>query len=213
MSDMASGQVATVRKNDKGYFSLKLEDGTWYGCGQDRPPCVEGDSIEFAFDMNGKFKNADVDSIVVIEAEPAPKKATPPARKSYGNGKYSGGAKGQKVDTAKEAYWNAKEARDIEWQQRQQAVQEEIRFQASRNAAVEIVTAAVAAGAIDLGDGKKKDSKLGVMLAYISKITDQYVKDTAEVYTAALASVKGENLAADSQAEPELFPEDSEDGE
>lgn len=222
MSDMASGVVEKVYLNERGYYSIKLDDGQWYGCGRDKPPVSEGNVIELEWEANGRFKNTIMETINVIDEgeAPAPKprsnsgggrggyqrKAAPQRSAAPARSAGSGGAPsvGKQLATSKDEYWSKKEERDIEWQQRQQAVQVEIRQQASRNAAIELVTALIAKDALDLGkaDGKKA-TPLEAALAYVSKVADGFFNETTEMYQHALFKVKMGDIPAELAAEQE----------
>ena len=61
-------KAVTTRFGEKNVFNLKI-DGNWLGCGFKQPDVQEGDYIEFAVEMNGKYKNINVDSIRKLEGQ------------------------------------------------------------------------------------------------------------------------------------------------
>lgn len=146
MSDNTQGTVEYVGRNkDNGMYNIKLDDGEWYGCGRDNPNVSKGDEIAFDFSMNGRWKNADVKTLEVVvkgAAAPAPVKA-------------SGGSS----NNSREDYWTNKAAIDVE-------VRKEIRYQASKKSAVEVVKFLVEQGTIDLGKVQKK--QMSVFMNYVN---------------------------------------------
>ena len=160
-----SGVVADVKKNDAGYFSLKMTDGEWFGCGKVKPPVSTGDEVSFDYSKNGKYNNADVDTIEVISEG-----NNVPAPKAKWSGKKSGG------DADKSAYWDAKEARDI-------TVQKEIRYQASRNSALTALDIAIKHNLVTIPDAKKGTSQMEVFLTYVNKLTNKFMAETEALHT------------------------------
>jgi hypothetical protein len=160
-----TGVVEKVHKNDAGYWSILMADGQWFGHGKMKPSCTDGDEIAFDYSQNGKYNNADPDTLEILSSDNAvPKKASKPAW----NGKKNASSEG------KDEYWKNKEARDI-------LTQNEIRFQAGRNAAIEIVTLAVSHGLLTIPQGKKEGDQFKVLLTYVDKVTDRYVEATKAV--------------------------------
>jgi hypothetical protein len=57
MADKVSGVIKVVKKNDFGFYSVKIDD-TWYGTGQKKDPgVVAGDNVEGEYELEkGKYK-------------------------------------------------------------------------------------------------------------------------------------------------------------
>ena len=57
MADKVSGVIKVVKKNDFGFYSVKIDD-TWYGTGQKKDPgVVAGDFVEGEYELEkGKYK-------------------------------------------------------------------------------------------------------------------------------------------------------------
>jgi hypothetical protein len=167
-----TGVVASVQKNDAGYWSIKTADGQWFGTGKMKPACSEGDEVAFDFSMNGKYSNADLDTLEVLSSD-----NKVPAKKAWSGKKNASGEGAGKSD-----YWEAKEKRDI-------STQKEIRFQASRNAAIEAMGVALANGIISIPEGKKEGDKMKVFLTYVDKVTDRFNSATLAVHEAEAVAV------------------------
>lgn len=151
-------------------YSFVDTDGQWYGNGFDRPDFSKGDTIQFNFERNGKYLNVVSGSVEVIsrsEEAPAPKKAT-----------------SSNVMT-KDDYWSRKEADD-------QKKQREIRYQASRNAAIEFVRLAVEQGIISLGT-KKADQEQNLS-NYVEAYTQEFYMSTFAMRDKDELAVDADNL-------------------
>ena len=70
MSETLSGTIEKVNKNKGGFYALLIAD-TWYGCGKSEPAAKEGDTVQFSYEMNGKFKNVKGD-VEILSAGAAP---------------------------------------------------------------------------------------------------------------------------------------------
>ena len=104
MSEHISGEVQYVKKNDYGFWSVKVDD-VWYGAGKANPGVSEGDEVEFSAYENDKGY---MQVKGKIKGGSGPSKAS--GGGSGGGGKFkgkSGGGGGNKpaVD------WDAKDAR------------------------------------------------------------------------------------------------------
>ena len=105
----ATGVVERVAQNSANFYNAKV-DGEWYGTSsKNAPEFQEGDTISFAYNMNGRFKNMDPDTITV-KASAGPS-----------NADSSGG--------------NTEAPKANTYQDRQAAIS----FQSARNAAIETV--------------------------------------------------------------------------
>lgn len=127
------------RVHNKGNrWSLLMDDDNWYGNGFKEPVGVlEGSTVRFSFEMNGKYHNILDGTLQHKKGEVAPVETK---KKAYGG----------KTDYAKkEKYWADKELRDIDNQKR-------ISYQAATNTALATVTAAANLEIIKLS-GKKAD--------------------------------------------------------
>jgi hypothetical protein len=168
-----TGVVEFVRKNDAGYWSVKTIDGQWFGTGKVKPACSEGDEVAFDYALNGKYNNMELDTLEVISSGNAiPEKA---AKKAWSGGKKGG-------DTRDASYWDAKDAQAVK-------TQKEIRFQASRNAAIAVIDVALKAGVLTIPEGKAADAQFKVLLTYVDKVTDRYNKATEALDTPVAAAV------------------------
>jgi hypothetical protein len=172
-SNNFTGIVEAVRKNDQGYWSIKTSDGQWFGCGKSKPACSEGDEVDFDYSMNGKYNNADLDTLEVISSDNkvAPKKAWP--------GKKTATSEGD----GKAGYWEQKAVND-------EKVQKIIQFQAARNAAIEIIGIALKNSVLFIPEGKDKNAGFKTLLTYVDKVTEQYVKASSEVNAPKVAATK-----------------------
>ena len=156
VSDITTRQV-TTKYGVKDTFSIKV-GGEWYGCGFKRPDVEENDFIEFTWDANGKYRNANVDSIKKVAAAAAERAPAIPT---------SSAPMGQ------DDYWGRKESRDLDTQKR-------IQLQASRNAALEATRILVDTGAVKLPATQNK--KYEAILAVIDEITARFYHQTSELY-------------------------------
>ena len=77
MADKVSGVIKVVKKNDFGFYSVKIDD-TWYGTGQKKDPgVVAGDNVEGEFELEkGKYKTITKAGLVKASAKVAPVGAT-----------------------------------------------------------------------------------------------------------------------------------------
>lgn len=153
MSNLARGKVAIVAGKGKA-TNIKLEDGTWYGCGfvtPDKLKFRQGDSISFSYTENGNFKNIDLKTVDVekssVGAAPAP--AAAPARD-----------------------WDAKNKLD-------EARQHAISVQSCRNSAIEVAKMLRELDALPVGS--KKADVADNLVAFIDDLTDKYFKDTQAI--------------------------------
>jgi len=194
-----TGTVEFVKKNDQGYWSIKTADGQWFGCGKMKPACEEGDEVAFDFSQNGKYNNADLDTLEVISSGNAVAKK--PSKPAW-SGKKSASSEG----SSKEGYWEKKEERDVQ-------VQKEIRFQAARNAAIEALSVALANGVLTIPPGKKEGDQFKVLLTYVDKVTDRFLKATEAVNTPVVEKPKAAPKPAPKvvEEEPEEEPDFNDD--
>jgi hypothetical protein len=107
-------------------YNFKLADGVWYGLGFKQPAFTKGAFIKFSWTANGNFKNADFNSIEVVEGE-APAVAAAPATAA---------------PAAKATNWDEKDKR--------------ITLLACRKDAIALVQVAIETGAVSLGAAKNK---------------------------------------------------------
>lgn len=140
-------------------FNIRVDDD-WYGYGFNKPAFNKGDTISFDFQQRGNFKNVDAKTVQVGASAPAQQAA--PA---------SGGSA------------PAKSGRDFG------ANQVAIQYQASRNSAIALVSAALAAGEVTLPT--KKGDRLDALLALVDDLTDQYHAKTDQVVKAGGVILEG----------------------
>lgn len=138
--------------NGKLVYSFKLaEDETWYRTGFDKPNVTVGDQVEFpAAETKWGVEVVAKDITVTGHKEVV--------KKSSGNA------------GSKEDYWAEKAAQDAD----RSLV---IGYQASRNAAIAAVTAAVQAELLPLGAKNKYDT----FLAAIDDLTNQFFVDAQDL--------------------------------
>lgn len=143
-------------------YTLELQNGGFIGAGFDAPQCDEGDQISYQWETNQRgYKQIIKGSINVIGSGPAPAQRPQQANSAPVSG---GGA-------TKQSYWEEKEKRDLR-------TQGAIQYQASRNAAIQVATAALQHDCISLGT--KKAEKADILLAFIDELTDRYNKDVTD---------------------------------
>lgn len=160
MSANAQGVVQFLSEKN-GRFSIKMKD-VWYGFGKYKPACNEGDTVSFTFDKNGEWMNGDARTLTVVAAA-----GTGAAQPAVPSGNTARQASKGAVMT-KDDYWGRKEVRDLE-------VQNVIQYQAARNSAISVCAALLANDALPLGSAKGK--QVGVFMAAIQKVTDQFYAD------------------------------------
>jgi len=135
-----------------GYWNVLSDDDVWYGLGKKEPNFDKGATIQFEYSENGKYKNVEGRVNVISNAEaPTRRKAT-----------------ASDIMT-KDDYWRRKEENDI-------FTQREIRWQASRNAALEFMKMAFSVDALPLS--KKGADKEELLNEYLNTYTQQFYTDT-----------------------------------
>lgn len=139
-------------------YSFQLEGArNWYRCGSQKPPFVEGDSIEFQYVENDKGdRTLQEGSVTKLASVPAAR--APAVVKS---------ASKQENWDARAAYWDNKERRDIE------VVEPRITLSASRTAAIQVIGLALQHDAIVFGNAAK-GARLGIILDAIDEVTSRY---------------------------------------
>lgn len=149
-------------------YSFLLDDSKWYRTNFTKPEFGAGDFVQFEY-SEGKYGNdVDMDSLEVTETgekpKPQPKKS--PDRPAFNK---PAGAKtaGTQVGGNKDAYWEAKEKRDIE----KDIV---IRYLSSRNAAIAFVEMLVKAGAVPIGATKASKA---TSVELIEELVDKYTNE------------------------------------
>ena len=151
MANKANGIVEKIYENQTktGMTTYAfVVDGVRYGTYNIKPPCNQGDMIEFTFTAKGDFNNADAKSIRKSEKQPAPAQAAPVA--AYAN---AGGSS------------------------RSDAVQDAITFQAARKDAIQFLELLSSLDVLDLGS-KSKGQKIKNAEAYLDGYTKRFYEDT-----------------------------------
>lgn len=202
MSFQVTGQVQKIgtRPTNNGGLATNIQvNGEWYGCGFNGIGNVnEGDTITFVAKQNGNYKNCDARTIQVVNgnggggqwnntqgttnqtnAQGNAQAAPAGNSNAYGRGNNtSGGQWGNRgggraaQSGGKDDYWEKKAERDV-------VIQRAIQFQASRNAAIEIVGAMVKAGSASLPSAKGKH--FDAILEMVDLVTARYDKATTVV--------------------------------
>ena len=154
---MVSGIVASVAtKNwqDKTFYSLKLNDGEYYGFGEFRPPAAPGDKAEFYAKKDQKgFWKADKASLKIS-------KGTEEERSNAS----ARSVTGQSMN--KDDYWARKEHRDLENDRMRN-------IGAARNTAIEWISTLLKAEAIKLpaAQAKKEEALNHLLNSYVELFT------------------------------------------
>lgn len=173
MSDMVTGVVEKIAGPNKGgYYAIKLADNdVWYGAGKYPPKVKERQTIEFEAIENGDFFNANTKTIKVVGA-PSVVPTTATVVTSTKN--------------AKDDYWRRREEADVEdraYRRAQSlATQNEIRVQASRNAAIEFLGVLLAHNLIEIPpSANKKTSQARATKLTLDKFTQEFYDDTLAI--------------------------------
>ena len=151
MANKANGIVEKIYENQTktGMTTYAfVVDGVRYGTYNIKPPCNQGDMIEFSFTQKGDFNNADAKSIRKSAEQPAPTPAAPVA--AYAN---AGGSS------------------------RSNAVQDAITFQSARKDALQFLELLSSLDVLDLGS-KSKGQKIKNAEAYLDGYTKRFYEDT-----------------------------------
>ena len=150
-------EVETKRGKSKVY-DFKVGDN-WYKAGFTDPQLNKGDNIEFEYTETKYGNEIDVASITEVKEE---KKAKTPVAAST-----PVKAVGNKND-----YWEERAVKDDDRQVL-------ITFQASRNAAIAIVTSALQANTVALP--KVQNKQLDAVLSLVNEITVRYFKESSNL--------------------------------
>lgn len=177
-------------------YSFQIQGSNrWFRTGQNELPFREGDYVRFTNDAKG---NVDVKAVQVGNP-PAGGGNTPPPQTSGQSGS-TGGSSPQSARSSggqnRDGYWAQKEQRDIEKDQRYQAVDvPRMSFSASQDRAVNLVAAALAHDCLSFGN-MKKGEKLDYVLDSVDKVTDRFFQQS--MYA-------GERWAALRDGHPEMY--------
>ena len=71
MSNLVTGVVEIISEKPRGNgiaYGIKMSDGVWYGHGFIKPKFVKGDDLTFSWVPNGNFKNIEVNTVQVGQA-------------------------------------------------------------------------------------------------------------------------------------------------
>ena len=145
----------TIKKvyNNKGRWSLLMDDENWYGNGYQRPNAEEGQEAKFQWSQNDRGYRDIKQGTLRSRGAPS----APAEQKGAKAGANRGNA------AAREQFWADKEARDIDTQKR-------ISFQAAVNSALTLVNAAMERELISIPKSKKASEKLD---AYVAIVMEQ----------------------------------------
>ena len=158
MSELIKGKVDKIHKGKKAY-AICIAD-VWYGGLFDRPSFKEGDTVEFEVAMNGNYKNVAANTLTFIEEGVVQNMR--PAKVGK-----------ETIAAGKEDYWGDKAKRDV-------STQKEIRFQASRNAAIAFADVLLKNQLVPLGT--KKD-KVTIVEELVNHYTNKFYNETVAVST------------------------------
>lgn len=140
--------------------SFRLEDNNqWFRTGQKDPSLTAGDGIKF---VTTRGQNVDADSIEQLDPSKV-KKPTPAAASTSTATRTS-----PTTSMTRNSYWEEKDRYDKEVRQPM------IAFQSARRDAVDLVTAALAADILTLG--QKKAEKLDLLLGYVDEVTQSLLE-------------------------------------
>jgi len=155
MGGSYSGVIKKVYEA-KGRQSFLMDDDEWYGLGHAKQDAQDGDKAKFDWEPNGKYKN-------VVKGTCKIKK---------GSGGAGGGAKGNSDYKLRQEFWDAKEKRDIETQQK-------ISYAGALNTAVHMVTSMIEKDLLKLG-GKKAEA-WSAFEAFVNELAETlYVRIQAQ---------------------------------
>ena len=145
--------------DDRILYSLKIDgDQEYYGFGTNRPPCQEGDNVEFQWSQRGKYRNGDHKSLKIVGADATP--TTPPQQQSAPRAASSGGG------NSRDAYWDNKDKYDKNVRQRL------ICYQSATKDAVTLAVAALNNGILPTS-GQKKTDKYSSFIAMVNQMRDE----------------------------------------
>lgn len=154
-----------------------LVAGEWFGCGFNGVPCKQGDTVEFPYEVRGKFKNANVAQMVILDGGGGGNNnGQQQQSQSYNNNNNGGGYQRSQRSApnnsgGKDEYWKNREKKD-------NTTQKAIQFQAARNSAIAVASSLIAAGQLELGDGgRNKKNPVDVALDFIDTLTARYAAD------------------------------------
>jgi len=141
-------------------YSFKMDDEQWYSCGFDSPPetMEAGDTVKFDYVANAKgYEQVDLASLKIKKNKSATKKS--PAAKAAG---------GKENYDARAKYWEDKEGRDINLQQR-------IGYAGALNSALSLSGSLLAAGVFPVSAALlKKKEGLDATQEVIYKLADEF---------------------------------------
>lgn len=208
------GQVAQVSEKpfrdkwgkDIILYSFQLQgDNRWYRTGTMRPPCNQGDSINFVFEQQGNNAKVDVNSLTgggVVDmsqpAQAAPMQAPPaPPAPAPGGAPIPAPAPAPAATGGgtRDSYWKDKEEYD------KKVTQPRIAYAAAQKSAVAVVVAALAHDVLGFGNAKKAD-KMEMLLGYVDEVTAKFAVDLDNAHNI-LAEIKSkpvESTTADEDA-------------
>ena len=179
---IADRQVA----GGKTAYSIKGDDGTWYGMAFNKPRFNRGDVVSFEYAMNGKYANINTKTIVVESSKPVRPEPEPTEASST----KPTAAPDKKGDD----YWAARD--------------HDVRLAGARNSAIAFVKLAVDTGSIAIPTKEAARLKLFEDLVdhYAAKFYTQNVTST----TASIAELAGGEVKLPKKAATKAKPEETE---
>jgi hypothetical protein len=190
MSSLVQGTVEAISQKGKA-TNIKV-NGQWYGCGFNGVPCGQGDNVSFPVVQNGRFLNADVNNMQVVQGGGGAQEQ----RGTYG-GQNSGG---QPARTGGNAAGNSGGSKGSSYGARKldDPVQRSIVQQSARNAAIQAVQVASSLDAVPLPT--KKAEKFDAVLDLIDQVTERYYNETFKVAEAGGYTERAEKVQFDPTA-------------
>lgn len=184
------GKVAAIQADGKGFYKIKVNgNDKWFGTGSKEVPNFNmGQTVELDFDSK-PWTNSNNQTIYFHNVKPGTLKVVSAAQEA--SGEQTRLVQGQSVAQQQQAaaggqtqkgYWDAKEARDIEWQHYNRTVtQPQIQLQSARNAAVALVAVLAGEKAVPYSEaaGKQKPKdRQAVIETLVDHYTAQFLAET-----------------------------------
>lgn len=192
MSDKIKGEVEATKKNDYGFWGIKV-NGEWYGAGKSNPRVSEGDSVSFfAFENDKGYQTIKGKVTKLSDGGGKPSTSKP---------KPAGGGNNR------EDYWTNKAVIDAQ-------VQPRITYQGAYKIAGQVAEAAVRLGFFPLIAKAKEKEQFDLFLKLVEEIAERIFNKT---YLAVapknkpVTSAADEDASSDEQASEESSEDDDQE--